>query len=398
MTWIMDIKKRTLKPEAPINSGKSDKLDKISFDDLVFIPAQLANTPIDYFTEKISSETIIGKSSKHPLKLEVPIMIAAMSFGALSKEAKLALAKASTIAKTADNTGEGGMLPEQREHASILIAQYSTGRFGVDEEYLKKADAIEVKLGQGAKPGQGGLLPASKITDEIAEIRKVSKDKDIHSPARHFDISNIDELKERIEHLRKITGGKPIFLKLGAGNVEKDVELAVKANPDVIVIDGMEGGTGAAPEVLLNDVGLPTIPAIVRARRIMDELGASQELVVGGNMRKGSDVAKALALGIDAVIMGFPLLVAMGCNYCRNCYLGKCPVGITTQDENLRENLDVDKEAEHVSNFILACTEEVKMVAGVAGKDDIHGLNKDDLIALTSEMSRICGVKFVSES
>jgi len=317
-----------------------------------------------------------------------------MSFGALSKESKIALAKASTLAETADNTGEGGMLPEQRKEAKILIAQYSTGRFGVDEKYLKSADAIEVKIGQGAKPGQGGLLPKEKITDEIAEIRKVDKNNSLHSPPRHLDINNIDELKERITHLRELTGGKPILLKLGAGNIESDVELAVYANPDIIVIDGMEGGTGASPEVLLDDVGIPTINALVRARKKLDELDAKQELVIGGSFTKGADVAKALALGADAIIMGFSLLVAMGCTYCGLCHLGKCPRGITTQIPELRNKFDIDENAIKASNYMKSCTEEIKMIAGAIGKDNIHDLNKNDLLALNSDISKITGIRF----
>ncbi len=395
MEWVKDVRKRILSEKPPIASGRSNKSGKLSFDNLVFIPAQLARFPVDYFREKISSKTILGERSKHPLQLETPILIAAMSFGALSKEAKIALAKASALAGTADNTGEGGMAPGQRKYAKTLIAQYSTGRFGIDDSFLKKADAIEIKIGQGAKPGQGGLLPADKVTEEIAKIRKVQQGKDVHSPARHLDINSIDELKQRVDELRKITGGKPILLKLGAGDIENDVELAVYSNPDVIVVDGMEGGSGAAAEVLLDDMGVPTLAALVKARKKLNELNAKQQLIIGGGLSKGADVAKAIALGADAVIMGFPLLVAMGCTYCRLCYLGKCPIGIATQDPKLRKKLNIDESAEKISNFIKSCTEEVKMIAGAVGKNDIHKLNKEDLRALDSETAKISGVKLV---
>jgi glutamate synthase domain-containing protein 2 len=234
----------------PISSGRGEKYGKISFDELVFVPAQLIKRPVDYFSEKISSKTIVGKHSKKPIELETPIVFGAISFGAVSKEAKIALAKASTIAGTMTNTGEGGMLPEEREFAKYLIIQYSTARFGITEEVLKKADAIEIKIGQGAKPGQGGLLPKEKLTEEIAKIRNVPMGKDIHSPAYHPDIKNINDLKKKIEWLRKITGGVPIILKLGAPG-ERDIELAIQANPDIIAIDGKGGATGAAPEMKL---------------------------------------------------------------------------------------------------------------------------------------------------
>ena len=273
--WIKEVQTRI--KGVPFASGRSNKLGKISFDDLVFVPAQLAKRPVDYFRDEISVRTVIGKNSKKPIELETPILIGAMSFGALSREAKTALAKASALAGTIENTGEGGMLPEEREFSKYLIVQYSTGRFGITEEILKKADAVEIKIGQGAKPGQGGLLPKEKVTAEIAEIRKVAKGQDIHSPAYHLDIKNTEDLKEKVKWLRGVTGGKPIIIKLGAGDVENDISLAVKANPDIIAIDGLEGGTGAAPEVMLNEVGIPAMAALVRARKALDEMKASQE-------------------------------------------------------------------------------------------------------------------------
>jgi glutamate synthase domain-containing protein 2 len=390
--WIKEIQNRIKK--VPVSSGRGNKIGKVSFNDLVFVPAQLAKRPIDYFREKISSKTVIGKYSKKPIKLETPIIMGAMSFGTLSKEAKIALAKASTIAGTMANTGEGGMLPEEREFSKKLIIQYSTGRFGITEEILKKADAIEIKIGQGAKPGQGGLLPAEKVTEEIAKIRNVPLRKDIHSPAYHLDIKNIDDLKKRIEWLRKITEGVPIILKLGAPD-EKDIELAIKTSPDIIAIDGKGGGTGAAPEAMLNEVGIPTLAVLVKAREILDKLKAKQELWIGGGLNTGGDFAKALALGADAVFCATPLLIAMGCIYCRLCYLGKCPFGITTQDPELRRKLNIETASQNVANFIKNCTEEIKMIAGACGENDIHKLNKGHLRALNSEIAKITKVKLI---
>ena len=402
MLFMLEEKKKKLLKQVldrtkgvPKASGRSDKFGRISFDDLVFLPAQLAKKPVDYFREEISTKTIVGKNSKRPLELDTPIVFGAMSFGALSREAKIALAKASTITGTMANTGEGGMLPEEREFAKKLIVQYSTGRFGITEEVLKKADAIEIKIGQGAKPGQGGLLPKEKLTEEIAKIRNVPLDKNVHSPAYHPDIENIEDLKKKVSWLREITQGAPVIIKLGAGDIEADVKLAVKANPDIIAIDGLEGGTGAAPEVMLNEVGLPTLSALAKARKILDRLGAKQELWIGGGLTTGGDFAKALALGANAVFCATSLLVAMGCIRCGLCYLGKCPKGIATQDPQLRKNLNVQQAAENIANYIKNCTEEIKMIAGACGENDIHKLNPEYLRAMNSEIAKISNTELI---
>ncbi|MFH1473636.1 MAG: FMN-binding glutamate synthase family protein [Candidatus Aenigmatarchaeota archaeon] len=392
--WVTQIKLRAVRGKPLVSGGRSDKLNRISFDDLVFMPAQLARKPIDYFREKIVSETVIGKNAKQPLKISIPIMVGAMSFGALSKEAKIAIAKASAIMGTTTNTGEGGMLPQERENAKLLIAQYSTGRFGVNDDYLKCADAIEVKIGQGAKPGQGGLLPGFKVTEDISKVRNVPMGQDVHSPPYHPDINSISDLKEKVKWLRELTGGKPIIIKLGAGNVEEDVKLALKAEPDVIAIDGMEGGTGAAPRIMLDDFGTPALSAVVKARKVMGK-NSKVDLIIGGGFNKGADVAKALALGADAVFMSFPLLVAMGCSYCKQCYLGKCPMGITTQDPELRKNLNVEDASKKVANFLNACNEEVKMVAGAIGKVNVHELDRNDLRSLSLLIEKITGIPLV---
>jgi glutamate synthase domain-containing protein 2 len=391
--WINEVKQRALTGKPLVSGGRSNKLGRVSFDDLVFIPKQLNGRPIDYFREEIVSETIIGKSSKHPLKLKMPIMIGAMSFGALSKEAKIALAKGASLAGTSTNTGEGGMLPEERQNAKILIAQYSTGRFGVNENYLNAADAIEIKIGQGAKPGQGGLLPADKVTEEIARVRNVPMGIDVHSPPAHPDIFSIDDLKKKVKWIREITDGKPIIIKLGAGDVENDVKLALKAEPDAIAVDGLEGGTGAAPRIMLDDFGIPALAAVVKARRAMGN--AKQELILAGGINKGSDVAKALALGADAVYVAMSTLVAMGCIYCKQCYLGKCPVGITTQDPKLRTKLNVEEASKNVANFLTACTEEVKMAAAACGKRSVHELSRSDLMSISTLVREITGIPLV---
>ena len=392
--WVNQVKERARLGKPPVHGGKSVKAERISFNDLIFVQANLKSCPRDYYRESISSETVIGKRSKRPLKLSTPIIIAGMSFGSVNKRVKIALAKASTAVGTATNTGEGGMLPEERKFAKLLIAQYSTGRFGVTEKYLKSAEAIEIKMGQGAKPGMGGLLPGEKVTPEIAKLRGVPAGKPVHSPPCHPDIKSPADLKKKVSWLRKVTGGRPIIIKLAAGDIETDVKVAVRAGADAIAIDGGFGGTGAAPEIMMDDFGIPALAALVRARAVLDRLGAEQELLIGSGFHKGADIAKALALGADAVFMGMPMLVAMGCIYCRMCYLGRCPVGITTHDPALMKKLD-PQAAEHVANFIKACTEEVKMAAAACGYRDVHKLNKKHLRSLSPTISNITGIPLV---
>ncbi len=391
--WVKKIQDRTKK--VPTASRRSNKWGKISFEDLIFIPAQLNKKPVDYYREEISAKTVIGKNSKKPIELDTPILIGAMSFGALSKEAKIALAKASALVGTIENSGEGGVLPEEREFSKKLIIQYSTGRFGITEEILKKADAVEIKIGQGAKPGAGGYLPGEKVTEEIAKVRNVPVGQGIHSPVCHPDIRNIDDLRKKVEWLKELTEGVPIIIKLAAGDIENDIKLAIKANPDIVAIDGLEGGTGAAPEVMLDEIGLPTLAALVKAREVLDKLGAKQELWIGGGLNTGGDFAKCLALGADAVFVGTSLLIAMGCTRCGLCYLGKCPKGIATQEPVLRKNLNIEEASQRAASFIKNSTEEIKMIAAACGENNIHNLSKGYLRAITTEIAETTKVKLI---
>ncbi|MEN3062168.1 MAG: glutamate synthase-related protein [Candidatus Methanosuratincola petrocarbonis] len=312
--------------------------------------------------------------------------------------AALAVARATSRVGIPTNTGEGGMLPEEREAASILIAQYASGRFGVSAEYLRSADAVEIKIGQGAKGGQGGLLMGEKVTEEVAKVRGLPPGSDAISPARHLDIVGPEDLKMKIEQLREITDWKvPIIVKYSAGRVGDDVKIAAKAGADVIVIDGKQGGTGAAPDIVIEHAGLPTLPALVEAERSLRELGVKDKvsLVISGGIRNGADIAKALALGADAVAISTGVLIAMGCRTCGLCSTGRCPRGITTQDPVLRKRLKVEEMAARVENYLRAIIEELKMFTQLSGKTSVRSLEKDDLRAITADAAAITGVKLV---
>jgi len=323
-------------------------------------------------------------------------MIAAMSFGALSKEAKISLAMGATLAGTATNTGEGGMLPEERRYASKLIAQYASGRFGVSAEYLNNCEAIEIKIGQGAKSGMGGHLLGEKVTAEVSKIRMIPEGTDALSPARHMDIVGPEDLSMKISQLREISDWKvPIMVKFASGRVTDDVKIAAKAGADMVVIDGMQGGTGAGPDVVTEHSGVPTIAAIVEADEALKHINLRDKvsLVAGGGIRNGADVAKAIALGADAVYVGTSALVSIGCRVCQTCYTGTCRKGIATQNPQLRRRLDYVEGGKKVARYIEAMTEETCMLTQQAGNTDVSKLEKDDLRALTTESSALTGVK-----
>lgn len=370
-----------------------------TFDDLSILPAQVSRPPIDSYREPCKTEVVLGdRFAENPIKINTPIMIGAMSFGAISKEAKIALARGASLAGTTANTGEGGMLPEERHFADKLIAQYASGRFGVSANYLNNAEAVEIKIGQGAKSGMGGHLLAEKVTAEVARIRNIPEKTNALSPARHMDIVGPEDLGMKIDQLRDITDWKiPIIVKFTSGRVEQDVKIAAKAGADIIVIDGMQGGTGASPDVITEHSGIPTIEAIVKADEALKEVNLRSEvsLIAAGGIRSGADVAKAIALGADATYIGTAALISIGCKVCQGCSKGKCPKGIATQDRLLRRRLDPVRGGEHVANYIKAMTEEAEMLTQQAGNTDIQKLEKEDLIALTMEASQITGVPLV---
>jgi glutamate synthase domain-containing protein 2 len=382
------------------------------WDDLTFLPGTLTRFVIEGYREKCITETVIGPKAKRPLVLDIPVYITGMSFGALSFEAKIALARGATMAGTATCSGEGGMIPDERRYSSKWFYQCIQSRYGFNPHHLRLADACEFFIGQGCKVGLGGHLMGQKVTDQVAEMRSLPAGIDQRSPARHPDWLGPDDLALKINEIREATDGQiPIQLKLGAARVYDDVRMAIKCGPDSIYIDGMEGSTGAGPHVATEDTGIPGIAAIRQARKALDDLGKSGEitLVYAGGIRNGGDLAKALALGADAVAIGHAALMALNCNkdipeadymkevgveagYCYHCHTGRCPVGVTTQDPMLRKRLDPDAAAERVYNFLHTLTMECQMMARACGKTNVHSLEPEDLAALTMEASAMAMV------
>jgi glutamate synthase domain-containing protein 2 len=371
------------------------KLPVISWDDILIKGAQLAKIPLNH-EDPVSAQTVIGPKAKKPLRIESPIYVSHMSFGALSKEAKLALAKGSAAAKTAMCSGEGGIIPESMESAYKYIFEYVPNKYSVTDENLKRADAIELKIGQSAKPGMGGHLPGDKVTEEIASVRGFKPGVDIVSPSHFADIQNKDDLKKTVEMLRDRSEGKPIGIKIAAGNIESDLNVVLFAKPDFVTIDGRAGATAAAPKFVKAATSVPTLFALYRTRKFLDDSGAKNiSLIITGGLRISSDFAKALALGADAVAIATTALMAIGCQQYRICHTGKCPMGIATQNPDLRERLDIETSANQLANFLTATTEELKTFARLTGNNDIHKLSVDDLCTTNSEISGHTNIEHV---
>ena len=386
-----------------------------TFDDLVFIPGSLTRIPLEGYREKCTTKTVLGsRFAKKPIELEIPVMITGMSFGALSHNAKVALARGASRVGTSTTTGDGGMLPAERENSKTLIYEVLPSRYGINIHHMKAADAIELTIGQGAKPGTGGMLLGSKVSKQIADMRDLPQGVDQRSPCRHPDFLGPDDMIIKIEELREATDWQvPIFVKMGATRVYDDAKLAAKAGADVIVIDGLEGGTGASPEVLLDHTGIPTLAAVCEARAALEDIGlyGQVQLIIAGGIRNGADASKALALGADAVYIGTAALVALNCNrplyiedyhalgtepyHCHHCHTGRCPVGITTQDPELMARLPIEEAASRIANFLHALASEIQMLARACGKSNVHDLEPEDLRALTLEASMIAGVPLV---
>ncbi len=380
----------------PVREGKGTPRIFPNMDNLIFRPAVIARLPLPE-TAEVLTEVILGKTAQQPIVLNTPILNAAMSYGALSKEAKMALALASSQAGTIANSGEGGVLDEERKLADYLTVQYAPGHFLVKRERLLLADMVEIKLAQGAHPGAGALLPAVNVSMDIAASLGVPIGEVARSPAVHTDIQNGRELAEKIFELRELTQGKPIAVKIAGGHLEDDLEAIFNQDdiPDVLVIDGGEGGTGAAAVTMKDHVGLPLVYALPRVADFLEKkkLTSRVTLLAAGGLRHAGDVAKALALGAEGVYMGGALKIALGCTYLRQCHLGNCPHGIATQNRKLRKRLDVEQGAARISRFIQATNEELRTIARSCGRDSVDALERQDLAALDTEIARITGVE-----
>ena len=383
-----------------------------TFDDLVFLGASMSRYPLEGYREKCGTNIVLGtRYAKQPVELKIPITFAGMSFGALGANAKESLGRAATELGTSTTTGDGGMTEEERQSSKTLVYQVLPSRYGLNPDDLRRADALEVVVGQGAKPGGGGMLLGHKITERVARMRDLPQDIDQRSACRHPDWTGPDDLAIKIQELREITDWKiPIYIKLGATRVGYDVALAVKSGADVIVVDGMQGGTAATQDVFIEHVGIPTLPAVRMAVEALQELGMHRkvQLIVSGGIRSGADAAKALALGADAVSIGSAAMVAMGCNrdvytedydalgtapgYCHHCHTGRCPVGITTQDPKLEARLQPEQGARWLRNYLGTMVLEIQTLARACGKSHVSNLGPEDLTALTIEAAAMAKV------
>ncbi|MEQ8440978.1 MAG: FMN-binding glutamate synthase family protein [Alphaproteobacteria bacterium] len=384
-----------------------------TFDDLVFLGASVSRYPLEGYREACGTDvTLGGRHAEKPIRIDVPITIAGMSFGSLSANAKEALGRGASEVGTSTTTGDGGMTPEERGHSTKLVYQYLPSRYGMNPDDLRKADAIEVVIGQGAKPGGGGMLLGQKISDRVAEMRTLPKDIDQRSACRHPDWTGPDDLEIKIRELREITDWQvPIYVKVGATRTYYDTMLAVKSGADVVVVDGMQGGTGATQDCFIEHVGIPTLPAVRLATKALRELGLHRDgvqLIVSGGIRSGADVAKAIALGADAVSIGTAALIALGDNrpdlsdeyaklgtapgFYEDWQAGNDPAGITTQNPDLEKRLDPVAAGRRLANYLRVLTLEAQTLARACGKSHVHNLEPEDLNALTVEAAAMAQV------
>jgi glutamate synthase domain-containing protein 2 len=392
--------------------GGGSKRKLPHFDDLLFLGASMSRYPLEGYRETCNTKVTLGtRYAKKPLELDIPITIAGMSFGALSGRAKEALGRGASMAGTSTTTGDGGMTTEERGQSKNLIYQLLPSRYGMNPDDLRKADAIEIVIGQGAKPGGGGMLLGQKISDRVAEMRTLPKGIDQRSACRHPDWTGPDDLKIKILELREITGWKvPIFIKVAGARPYYDTALAVKAGADVVVLDGMQGGTAATQEVFIENVGQPTLACIRPAVDALQDLDQHRkvQLIVSGGIRNGADVAKAMALGADAVSIGSAAMIALGDNDPKwekdynklgttagaydDWHEGQDPAGITTQDPELMKRFDPVAGGRRLSNYLKVMTLEAQTIARASGKNDLHNLEPEDLCALTVESAAMARV------
>lgn len=362
--------------------------------DIQFLPAQLATRPLlDH--EEVMTKVVIGLNAKKPLALDIPLFVSDMSFGALSKEAKIALSKGAELAGTGICSGEGGMLPQEQENNSKYFYELASAQFGFSWDKLENVQAFHFKGGQGAKTGTGGHLPGKKVSAEIAKVRGLKQGENAISPAANPNFHSVQDFKDFAEKVRDRTGGIPIGFKIAASHVEKDIQFALDVGVDYIILDGRGGGTGSAPTILRDNINVPTIPALARARKYLDKVGASEvTLVITGGLRIAEDFAKALMLGADAIAVSNAALQAIGCLGMRACGSNNCPVGIATQKESLRSRLIIDASAKQLHNYFDATNNLIRVIARSCGYDDVSKFKHDDLSTFDTDMHKLTGINY----
>jgi glutamate synthase domain-containing protein 2 len=364
------------------------------WEDIQFLPAQLHRRPL-MDDEAVRTGVVIGPKAAKPLVLSMPLFVSDMSFGALSSEAKIALSKGAEMAGTGICSGEGGMLPEEQANNSRYFYELASAKFGFSFEKAAKAQAFHFKGGQGAKTGTGGHLPGKKVNEEIAKVRGLEPGQAAISPATFPDLKTPQDFREIADEVRSLSGGIPIGFKIAASHIEKDIEFALECGVDYIILDGRGGGTGAAPTVLRDNINVPTIPALARARKYLDHVGASDvTLVITGGLRIAEDFAKALMLGADAVAVSNAAIQAIGCLGMRACHTNNCPVGIATQKDHLRARLEIEKSAKQLHNFFNATNDLIKVIARACGHDDVNKFRFEDLSTYNHDMHRLTGIAY----
>ena len=374
-----------------IGGAMGTQMPMPGWDDILLLGAQLNPPPLED-DAPVETRTVIGKHAKKPMVLDSPVYISHMSFGALSKETKVALAKGSALAKTAMCSGEGGILPEEKAASYKYIFEYIPNKYSVTDENLKTADAIEIKIGQGTKPGMGGHLPGEKVTPEIAALRGKKPGEDVQSPSKFPEINSKEDLKAMVDMLRERSEGRPIGIKIAAGRIEQDLEHCVFAQPDFITIDGRGGATGSSPFFLREATTVPTVYALSRARKYLDSVHSDIALVITGGLRVSPDFAKALAMGADAIAIASAALIAAACQQYRICGSGNCPVGIATQNPELRARLNMEAAAQRVANFLNVSLSELKTFARITGHSSVHDLSMADLTTLDKDIEEFTGI------
>ncbi len=379
-----------------IGGSMSTQMPMPGWDDILMLGAQLNPPPLDDDVA-VDTTTVIGKHAKKPMVLDSPIYISHMSFGALSREIKIALAQGSAMAKTAMCSGEGGILPEEKQAAYKYIFEYIPNKYSVTSENLRTSDAIEIKIGQGTKPGMGGHLPGEKVTAEIADIRGKKQGEDIQSPSKFPELNSKEDLRSMVNTLRELSEGRPIGIEIAAGNIERDLEYCVFAEPDFVTIDGRGGATGSSPLFLREATSVPTIYALSRARKYLDSVHSDISLVITGGLRVSADFAKALAMGADAVAIASAALIAAACQQYRICGSGNCPVGVATQNPELRGRMQTSAAALRVANFLNVSCKELETFARVTGNSSVHDLSMEQLITLNRDIAEYTGIRHAGQ-